>query len=361
MDPNAPKKPDERLIISRRKFLALGGGAAAGAVLWRLLGTRKKVKGVERKKGPQKYATGELEGHKFSSLFSDYTSIKGEVPEIAEIDFQKQLEDLWERKKHVSSDRSVVQTTGDQLVKEYDEELHGEVSLDEYQKSIDEIIDEDNRELDWNKIAEVKNMNSKERKLAEEVTKILDAKSIIAYSLTELMPSMNGELNKNVLAFLLQNAGTRYVNSIPAVYDPMTSFGPYQFTSYALYDANGERRGASIINKALPEKLQIPGSVAKLRGNDHHRAAHLFMINNICDLVKRSENTKGWKSLKKDKDRMKKEITLFCATAHHMPAVAIGRGATWLDEGAEGTYTDCLGAHLKMYSKKTKANLEALE
>jgi hypothetical protein len=75
--------------------------------------------------------------------------------------------------------------------------------------------------------------------------------------MTELFPSMD-KMNKDVLDFLLRHGGEELVYHLPAVNDDYASFGPYQFTSFAVYNAEGQKKGASILNDFLPSGIRIP-------------------------------------------------------------------------------------------------------
>lgn len=307
--------------------------------------------------------TGPLKGNRLGDLFTRYTSISGKAPEKIDVNFYDQLSKLWDKKKDRSPRNRVVVEACDQVLEEYKSQPRQTMSLDDYTEIIKDTVDDTKEKLSWDKIAEVKGMSAEEKELAKKVVDLLDEKSVLAYSLTELMPSADGVLNKNVLEFLLKYAGARFVYSIPAIGDPMTSFGPYQFTSYALHDLPGDRRGASVVNAALPKEIRIPGSVIKLQEEDHHRAAFLFMVDNICDLVKRSEKSAGWEQLDDSKKvaHLKEQIVIFCATAHHQPAIAKRRAAEWIEAGGADKLIAYLTPHLKAYAVKTRANLHALD
>lgn len=304
--------------------------------------------------------TGPLEKRKLANLFASYSGIRGEVPSEKEVNFYTQLEKLWDAKKVNFPGRKVVVEACDQVLSEYKTLPHDTMSLEAYTSMVDDVVTEIKAEISWDEVAKLKKMNAEEIKTAKKVINLIDGSGVLAYSLTELMPSADGELNKNVLAFLLKYAGTRFVYSIPAIADEMTSFGPYQFTSYALRDLPGDRRGASVTNQALPKDIRIPGSVIKLRGEDHHRAAFLFMINNICELVKRGSDKSGWKQLENNSPRMREQMIIFSAVAHHMPTVALRNATEWLNGGFKDELAHHLTPRLKEYAKKTKANLGAV-
>lgn len=181
---------------------------------------------------------------------------------------------------------------------------------------------------------------------------------LIAYGLTELMPSSEGDLNVAVLDILLKNAGSTYVFTIPALHDMMLSLGFYQHTSYAVNGSGGY--GASRINKYLTPPTKIPGSVIMLRDGQHHRAAYLFSLDNFANLAKRT-NDKEFAVLKRALKQKPGDIVTFMAVAHHNPKLAMGSAKSWLGSGARGDINPHLKGRLRPYGKKSDNNLRALE
>ncbi|MEK7154027.1 MAG: hypothetical protein AAB792_00525 [Patescibacteria group bacterium] len=308
----------------------------------------------------REYLTGKLEGRVMSDLFSLYTGIRGKTPPVAKIDFSYQLRKMWDIKERRSRKNRVVVETGTKLNRAYAEGRLTQINLENYLKWLDKILREVKEFIDWDSVARTKQLDNKELELVRDISQAITAKDLAAYSLTELMPSQDGVLNAAVLEFLLKNAGREYIESIPALYDPKTSFGPFQFTEYALYDVPKRgRRGASVINQALPEEQKIPGSVSMLRGAQHYKAAFLFMIDNIANVVNRAKG-KRYEILKRVWKSHKDSLVMFIATAHHMPGSALGAAERWLDNQARSPYFISCGLHLRHYALKTKANLEAL-
>lgn len=332
-------------------------------------------------KNPQVYDTGPLAGKRFSDLYAYYLGKEGKLPEKASIDFPNQLRLMWEEKIRHSGKNNVVQETGKQLVTEYATEHKEPRTLKTYGIEMDVIIKRVQDNIDWREVGKLKHLDPDEVAVCKAVADVIGHKDIMAYSLTELMPSI-GKVNIEVLQFLLQNAGRRYIESIPALFDAKTSFGPYQFTEYALYDTGAERRGASIINRALPAAERIPGSVSRLRGNDHHKAAYLFMVDNFCNLVRRAVKEEEKKKKRKGKHATsgplsvlrnltpddKDQLVTFAATAHHMPYPALDAAMRWLagrantkPGGKKLPYMQSCGPHLLKYARKTNGNIEALK
>ena len=166
-----------------------------------------------------------------------------------------------------------------------------------------------NEKLWWDK---------KKLNLFKDICYNIDENSLLAYSMTELFPSPTWEYNQNILEFMLKNGWKNLIYYLPAVNDDYASFGPYQFTSKAIYDAWGELLWASIMNQYLPKEFKIPGSVIKLEWNDHHRAAYLFAMYNLYILLKNQKNLEALKLL--SKSEYKSDLTQLIAIMHNKPA-----------------------------------------
>jgi hypothetical protein len=214
------------------------------------------------------------------------------------------------------------------------------------------------KDIDWNKVKDLMNLNSDELKTLSEITSALLPEHLTAYALTELMPSSDGDLNRDVLEFLLKNAGSRYVYSLPSIYDDRVSFGPYQISAEALgyIDLQHPVGGVSKINGALPESKRLPNSIANLRGADHHKAALLFAIYNLATLIKKLQ-PKELVTLKKVWKNHITAVVQYIAAAHHMPKAAYRSARYWLDAEAKRPFEiSCLDS-IRHYAISTKANL----
>ncbi len=311
----------------------------------------------EKHNTPTLYKTGRLAGQKFSSLYTTYTGIKGIVPAEVQIDFEYRLQEMWKQKNRKARGGKVVVNTGRKLRIEYSKGKNLE-NFQEYLKSVEDVVNDLKNAIDYATLGKIKHLAKEERGLVEEISRSITGKDVMAYCLTELMPTDRGALNKEVMDFLLKNAGSKFIESIPALGDAKTSFGPYQFTEFALYNTKMEKRGASIVNQALPQNKRIPGSVAKLRGMAHHKAAYLFVVNNIADLV----HSVSWEQFSKLDQRYKNknDLIAFVATSHHAPGSARGFAKNWLSSKEYKPYSEFCKGHFVGYAKKTKSNLAAL-
>ena len=218
--------------------------------------------------------------------------------------------------------------------------------------------------LDWSALENSYQLTEKQTAFVKRLIKRIDGKELMAYALTELMPSSDGDQNRAILDFLLQRAGREFVELIPAVHDPYTSFGPFQPTQYAIYHVE-ELRGASITNQFLPSKLRIPGSVNQLRGNDHFKMATLFATDNLAAIARRIP----------DKDIPTgfvptSELVSIISCSHHAPAPCRTAAVAWFKNGKKKPFhvekIDPKGREvrraddLNRYIQKSRANLAAL-
>lgn len=327
---NPDPEPDQGPAISRRDFLKKSALIGAGAAIF---GSFPEVAeaGAERRK---KIRTGALEGERFhNNLYSHLTGIEGTVPREVNVDFENQLAMLCDMKKRFVEkrprmDKRVFLQVCDELKREYSTLDKGKTSLQSFLNVTQREVDGVMRNLNWQELGERKQLSTEKLDLLRAISTSINARDLVAYGLTELMPTADGELNINVLRFLLENAGSRYVHSIPALYDDETSFGIYQFTAYAVFDDGQTREGASDINRFL-ERDKIPGSMKDLRGDLHHRAAMLFAIRNLwylmreCDKKQLQALSEVWRS-------NHTTIIEFIAVAHHAPVHGKKGALNWL-------------------------------
>lgn len=307
--------------------------------------------------------TGMIEGKKIDGMFSLYTGISGTAPKNINVDFRAQLEKMWSAKLKLTDDNTTKEVYNTQ-VNSYKEKnaKWTRMTFTTYLTSIGNSIKAVKNNINWQIAADKKDLNQSETKLLRDISSLINERDLIAYGMTELMPGNNGDINIGVTDFLLRNAGREYIELIPALGDALPSYGLYQFTPYALFDdekKTDEERGASIINLALPEDLRITTSMRSLKGNDHHKAAYLFAINNLAELIKQL-NRRQFSTLQQKYSYKMIDIANYIATAHHQPANAISSANLWLDDRAESTYSSNCNEKIRIYSRKTAGNLVAL-
>ncbi|MBU0750164.1 hypothetical protein KKH15_01455 [Patescibacteria group bacterium] len=319
-----------------------------------------KPKLKKTRNGKVKFSTGPLAGRNVRDLYALYIGIEnGRIPAHVHIDYAERLRHLWEAKVTNSKGNRVVKQTRTQLISTYDPTNAGLTSVVKYQRTASRIARTTRAAIDWQAAGKLYKLNPARLKLFQEIAAQIGGRELIAYALTELMPGRNnGVFNREYLDFLLRTAGRDFVERIPALYDDRTSFGPYQFTSYALYDTGNERRGASVMNQVL-QKGKIPGSVMKLRGDQHFKAAYLFALHNVGGLL-RSLTSKQYKTLKRVRSTSSEALTEFIAVAHHGPSAAPRCAKRWLDNGAKSAFRSSCPRHYAIYATKTYNNYKAL-
>src|SRR3989344_4670456 len=294
-----------------------------------------------------------------SSNYRWYLGLSGELPETASFDFSELLTEMWERKnRRYPGNRSVEGMMRD-IIPNYSPASATRLNLREYLETAQEEVEHFNEIIDWNEVRNRTGLTAPQLELVQRAVSTIDGYDLLAYAMTELFDLPEGRFNCQVFDFLLSNAGREYVELIPAMGDDRTSFGPFQFTSYALHDLPGDVRGASIINYALPSDERIPGSVSLLEGNDHFRAAWLFSVYNICELVAGLDQTQG-ESLAGSLERNSDAITLFIAGAHHAPGNARRYAERWRTAGGTGRFRDYCQGRVSEYVEKTFENLQGL-
>lgn len=301
-----------------------------------------------------------IKGRKLSGLYAEITGISGQVKQdVYRIDYGAILGDLWKKKLGREDASGSTIENADEPIKFY--------LSDPKTMTVARFVHEANGEvtrvkrgLDFQGVCReyklIRNECSMFQKLANDVRGI----DLIAYGMTEIMPSAEGDLNRRILEILLQNAGSNYLFTIPALYDGMLSLGFYQFTSYAIRHDDEGFVGASVVNKYLGQKDQIPNSVIKLRNGEHHRAAYLFALHNLAVLTKQT-TVKEFRALGKVFKQKPADIVTFMATSHHAPSLARKCMRKWLASGAKGSLNPYLEGRLSSYGKKSDNNLAALE
>jgi hypothetical protein len=191
------------------------------------------------------------------------------------------------------------------------------------------------------------------------LTEQVGGKDLVAYGMTEIMPTADGKLNMTVLEFLVRNYGPEFVYAIPARGDRYASFGFFQLTSDAVYDDGKRIEGASRASRAL-KSGKLPGSVADVRGNLEFRGAYLFAIHNIASLVEQL-GAKQMNKLRNLPVRNHDDLIQFIAAAHNGPAHARSAAKRWIDADMKYEFFISVdNKNVRKYAQKTRANLDAL-
>lgn len=318
---------------------------------------KKEIRGYTNNSTPVIVDTRSITGRKLGGLYSDITGISGRVGTSHEINFVKLLADMWIRKlERVNVSEATIKSSNIPI--EFYLADQKKMTLGQFVIDAEMQVAMVKKNLNFEAACRDYKLNTVECGMFKALAQDIRGLDLIAYGMTEIMPTSEGDLNVKVLDILLRNAGSNYMFTIPALHDRMLSLGYYQFTSYAVNSGTGQ--GASRMNKFLPKEAKIPGSVIALRNGEHHRAAYLFALDNLANLAKRT-NEKEFVALKKALKQKPGDIVTFMATAHHAPGLALRCMKSWLSKGAKGTLNEHLRGRLRPYGKKSDNNLAALE
>ncbi len=301
-----------------------------------------------------------IKGRKLGGLYAEITGISGEVTKDSyQINYGEILAGLWKRKVDRQAATEATIDNAHKPLKVYLEDQR-RMSLGDFVGEAGKHVEQVKKNLDWSGVCKKYNLNKAECDMFQKLGKKVTGGHLVAYGMTEIMPSAEGELNLNILEMLLKHAGSNYMFTIPALYDGMLSLGFYQFTSYALRHDSGGVIGASTVNMFLSKADQIPGSVIRLENGQHHRAAYLFALHNFAQLAKRT-SVKEFRVLEKAFTRKPSELVTFMATSHHAPTLALRHTRAWLKSGAKDELNRYLRGRLIPYGKKSDNNFAALK
>ena len=249
------------------------------------------------------------------------------------------------------------------VVKPYVEwkENRDTMSLEQFIQQTNNIVKEikwDVDDYDWW-------LTRNKKKLFDVVKNDIDWESIVAYAMTELCEDkIDWEKNKQLFDLLLKNAGVNFLSKIPAIYDWKTSYWLYQFTEYALYDCNWQKRWASVVNKLLSSDKKIAGSVIDLMSwQDQTKAAYMFALFNLNAAVKQLTDKQAKDLLSyhnSNKEKCRDNMTQLIAMCHHRPADAQALKKWHEDRHKNDIYVYGSPTHGAPYWKASKGNYEAL-
>lgn len=369
---------DRSLSPNRRAFLAaLGAALVMPADAFAQKGQKgKSEKGSENMAGlkefpesfpynPEEYDTSAIAGMTFpkGKLLHLYTGISGKVPPKAQIDFPYQAWKMWRLKmEKMPHDVALARRAGE-LLKEYKSAGTTErsrISLSQYITDMSRMVETTKKVIDWEevkKIKELRYLSAEEIDLVRALSEKIVGKDLVAYSMTELLPSDNGAQNRHIMDFLLKNAGSAYLRLIPAQ-DKARSWSYYQLTEeYAVSENNHDTfkwGGASIINKAVDPRFRIPKDMLHMKeGVHHHRGAMLFAINSLFRLVGEVKKAKSEMRTAEILKALSSDTTLllqYISTAHHQTGYAPKMFVGWLldehfrdKEGKSLSYEEYLG------------------
>lgn len=296
--------------------------------------------GLEILQNEIKVPTGFLAGKTVNDLFAFYLGFDGRtvVPDVVIISPAANIKKLWKRKLDRRAGVTITAQQAASLAesKYYPGAQVEKLSFNEYVKNIDTHLSGLRANIDFENFGNSLGLDKEEVDAMKVAAEEIGGREIVAYSMTELLPGDNGEYNAKFLDLLVKNYGAEYLHWLPALYDEYTSFGPYQFTQFALFDANGRQEGASKVNRFVNEgKYKIPGSVINLEGRAHDRAAYMFALFNIAMLIKETETSEQLQRLIEVFQKEKDILVGMIACMHNLPVTKFAF-IEWIKAGASG-------------------------
>ncbi|MHB8660847.1 MAG: hypothetical protein ACYC75_02850 [Minisyncoccota bacterium] len=295
---------------------------------------------------PVSIRTGALAGERLSDLYASYLGIPSGsvVPERLHIDFKVNLAALWRQKfgfgahgrtpeeerdyreKFLKKHKDLMDLA-ERLYSSYEPAHARTMSLSEYIAEVGHEVEESHEAFMRSMFALSDNSSfpRSRRFLIEKLGNRVDADMLLAYSLTELMPSADGETNIRMLGFLLPHAGADFLDRIPSVHDMDASFGPYQITPM-LFAPLGRGSYAEEIERGLPANFKKPKSIDDVHGAKHHQVAYLVALENIAQFVEKLSDRDADHARRlfdhTDIGLLREEVTAVIAAAHHQPVAA---------------------------------------
>ncbi len=286
--------------------------------------------------------------------FSLYVGHRGKLPSSKKINFANNVQKMWDHKTGIENVSPATKKTAQSIVDDYASSPKDTKDITDFVSNIGEVANESHAAIDFPKLCKKLKLSDDKCEALDEVSATISGEHLAAYGMTEIFGSSH-DFNYVMLDTLLQNAGENYINSIPAFGDTYMSFGFYQFTSMAVRHDNTVE-GASVVS--LYSEQKIPGSVSKLRGNDHHRAAYYFATYNLGLLIKKL-SPNAIEHLR-DGDCETSQITSYIAVAHHNPAGGRKGAKSWIEGGCKIKIEYFYKGRLRKYAINTNEHFKLL-
>lgn len=309
---------------------------------------------LEAQKHAYTINAGELAGRNLAGLFALYAGNdpKKPIPAELEVDFKYRLAQLWRKKLGLPEEvkptdvqfyknNKTMLDLAEQLYRSYDPERLSRVPLAEYMREVEEHIQVARESVAerWDELENIRGLSKANIGMVRQFERQLSGKALLAYALTELMPSEDGKANAAMLDFLLQNAGAQFVESIPALGDTHISYGPYQITDMALVSRD-KSSGSAKLNRQFG--IPVPAKMSEMSGSLHHTTAYALALEAGIAAITRNKNVP--EAALRDFVSNPENILTFVAVSHHRPADA----QKWLR-----TYLDMRAKEMKRPEKKT--------
>ncbi len=286
-----------------------------------------------------------IAGRKLGDLYTKYLGLSaGRIPQTVNVSFDERMASMYHqkvmfekcKKKNgskicvVASDTVLSQSP--ELLENYLKSDRMKMGIKDFISIADEKMARGKKFLDWRRLCKsaAYRLSDEKCKLLQSIVGDLQGKDLIAYGMTELLPSDDGELNVKYLDIVLRNAGAQFLYNVPALGDRYASLGLYQFTFFALREDDEKVEGVSVVNSFVKEGGdKLPGSVVALSGHQHHTAAFYFAVHNLASLISRL-GKQEMKTLTEVHHKAQTEMVVLIACAHHAPGHTFPTAGKWL-------------------------------
>jgi hypothetical protein len=309
---------------------------------------------------PRLTPSAEGEGALLGNLVRYYVGrSRSEELDVSSLDLDRALRLVWDRKLAISGVTPAARKAADVVVARYAASDQRRSTLPEFVATAHAEAQSSWSRLDFVGLCREFRLSSERCVTLRHATGRLGGEEIVAYGMTEMMPTKDGRVNAKMLGVTLELAGEDFLNAVPALGDPLLSFGFYQFTSHALrHDATG-RHGASRVAAFAGRGLGLPGSVLTLDSLSQHRAAFYFATYNLAELLRRMSPAE-YRGLKRGGPFSEEELVQFVSASHHLPAVAQRAARKWAAAGRTKPLGGYLRGRLGEYARKSVSNLRGL-
>ncbi len=361
VDPGEQGK-DRRPELTRRQFLKLFGVGSLAALANRSVEAGSGTPQQEsQERAARRIQTGALAGVRTrGSLLEHYFGRYDSLPSEIVVDFGQQLRTMWDLKLRRYGRRPELVQIADVVCEEYDLRTPRSASVEEYAGEVQGMVEQMLHSFDWRLLGTEKRIDPVSLELVRAIAERISYKELFALCMTELLPMPTAKQNMQVLDLLLHAAGPDFLERIPALFDRYVSFGPYQFTKFALSETENRAVGASRMNAILPPDLRLPSRIELLRSIHHHVAAIAFMLENTCLLVAQAKQRGLIERLWVAVEERPEQVMAFLGAAHHAPQAACEAMLSWLQRSEGREFAQVVRSEPGAYAKRYARNLYGL-
>jgi hypothetical protein len=312
-----------------------------------------------------------LQGHHITGIRSNYTGQRG-LFDGGQPDFEDALRDVWKKKERLASNQEALDHVVETQVDQYDQRRAEKSSLDAYLHELHNDFDAVRSATDWETVGSLQGLSDKETAVVRSALGDITAETLGSYAMTELFPDTPGRMdpvagkgrvrqrrfaaqkNEAVFDYVLRNAGEKYLELQPALFDEYCSFGPFQHTSYVIRNDNGVTASANLVNRYVDEAYHVPGSMQLVKGDDHVNGVYGLLNTEFSRLLRG-----GGENIRVALDNANpRELSMIAAGLHHAPSQARTSLHDWAKK--DTTLRPDHFSHVRGYVEQTAVNYDAL-